>query len=490
MNTQYRKNLKAVLEASKTYCDESIDSLKWELGTYDLSVGSDTTSAYQKVVPANSIEAKINTLGGMSYKCNNLYSGSQSVSATGQTFEAVILTNPITLSSGTYKMSATTTAIYPFIGFYDNDNNLIDEFFMSGTLTLNSSATVKTIRFYYDGNGGTSGTFTFTDIMLNEGSTALPYEPYYSGFRDTAPTSIKSVGFNIWDEEVKNGYYSQGVYTNVSGSLCSKNPIEVIGGSTYYFYYGVANMPYNVINEFDSNMNFIKEDYYYPNSTYQVSANCSYITFNIPNAYGTTYNHDICINISNVSLNGTYKPYFTASLLIPAQVQALDGYGWGLNNAPNYIDFNAKLFVKKCDKDFTYRSLTTETDSVSGNTFYKVLLDTTLSAKSEMNGNQINNLDIPYNYAEVTSSEHLYIYDTLIIVFVSTSRFVDSTACASYFTNDFEMLYELATPVETDISAYLTTNKITVEGGGTLTMENTYGASVPSDIDYLKEVAK
>ena len=50
--------------------------------------------------------------------------------------------------------------------------------------------------------------------------------------------------------------------------------------------------------------------------------------------------------------------------------------------------------------------------------------------------------------------------------------------------------FELATPVETDISAYLTTNKITVEGGGSLTMENIYGASVPSDIDYLKEVAK
>ena len=35
--------------------------------------------------------------------------------------------------------------------------------------------------------------------MLNSGSTALPYEPYYSGIRDTAPTSVKSVGSNMFD---------------------------------------------------------------------------------------------------------------------------------------------------------------------------------------------------------------------------------------------------------------------------------------------------
>ena len=205
-----------------------------------------------------------------------------------------------------------------------------------------ASALTTDISAYLDGNSleiEPSGTLSFESTY----SAYVPSNVSYNGvIKHALATAVKYESFNVWDEEVKNGYYSQGVYTNVSGSICSKNPIEVIGGSTYYFYYGVANIPYNVINEFDSNMNFIKEDYYYPNSAYQVSANCSYITFNIPNAYGTTYNNNICINISNQDLNGTYKPYKAPITRLLPNSEAK--YSWGITNGVR----NTRVF---CDDE-------------------------------------------------------------------------------------------------------------------------------------------
>lgn len=48
----------------------------------------------------------------------------------------------------------------------------------------------------------------------------------------------------------------------------------------------------------------------------------------------------------------------------------------------------------------------------------------------------------------------------------------------------------VASALNTDISAYLTTDTIDVEGGGSLEFTNTYSQDVPSDIDYLIEEVK
>jgi hypothetical protein len=45
------------------------------------------------------------------------------------------------------------------------------------------------------------------------------------------------------------------------------------------------------------------------NNTFTFPSNAWYFKFYMTAAYGTTYNNDICINISDASLNGQYKPY-------------------------------------------------------------------------------------------------------------------------------------------------------------------------------------
>ena len=104
MNTQYRKNLKAVLEANKQYTDNKIDELKWELGTYDLSVDNDSNVAYQKSVPSGAIDCMINKIGGMSSKYNQLYNPNNEV--LGTTIDGITFTNN---NDGTFTLNGTAT---------------------------------------------------------------------------------------------------------------------------------------------------------------------------------------------------------------------------------------------------------------------------------------------------------------------------------------------------------------------------------------------
>ena len=52
-------------------------------------------------------------------------------------------------------------------------------------------------------------------------------------------------------------------------------------------------------------------------------------------------------------------------------------------------------------------------------------------------------------------------------------------------TNNLIVYYELATPIETDISEYLTTDTLECIEGGTLEFLNTYNQAVPNEIAYL-----
>ena len=122
--------------------------------------------------------------------------------------------------------------------------------------------------------------------------------------------AIKTTGFNQWDEEWENGYYDKttGVFKSNANYLCSKNPIKVIGGSTY-----------NLLSTFPNQIEFC----YYDASGNFVGSQIAYngLKYTIPNGvcslnfatYATNYNdQQFCINLSwdeYASMNGTYKPY-------------------------------------------------------------------------------------------------------------------------------------------------------------------------------------
>ncbi len=122
--------------------------------------------------------------------------------------------------------------------------------------------------------------------------------------------SHDTVGFNQWDEEWESGWFDLTTGEKISSTarIRSKNMIRVIPNTTYYFKKPAGKLVY--IYCYDANKNYI--GYLDPFSTtgsggtFTMLAGARYMKFIVAN---TTYNHDICINLSNPSRNGEYEPY-------------------------------------------------------------------------------------------------------------------------------------------------------------------------------------
>lgn len=142
------------------------------------------------------------------------------------------------------------------------------------------------------------------------------YYPY------CAPTPVnvkvrgkKRVGFNQWDEEWELGIYdwSNGTGAKVADTIrirC-KNYIPAIANQTYH---GKLT---GFVLYYDKDYGYINYSYV-ENTNFTTPANCAYLTFYCTATYGTTYNHDICLNFHyDGERDGEYEPY-------EEEIEALD----------------------------------------------------------------------------------------------------------------------------------------------------------------------
>lgn len=129
------------------------------------------------------------------------------------------------------------------------------------------------------------------------------YYAYDSGsLQSVNVASKKVVGFNQWDEEWEVGglYWENGQPDNSTTTrFRSKNYCGIVGGIEYY---KLNNSIFVFL--YDENKNLIA---YTNANSFTPTANAKY--FKILNISSAVYNNDICINISDPTRNGTYKPY-------------------------------------------------------------------------------------------------------------------------------------------------------------------------------------
>ena len=230
-----------------------------------------------------------------------------------------------------------------------------DEVIVGGSLGRNqlcnaSSVTVQSGHKYFMNKGGTesigasdgttltgltSGTDTVIDLTTLFGSTIADYiysletatagagvafvkryidldtpHPYDAGSIQSVEGLVSHdvVGFNQWDEEWEVGGINDSTGNNsvTSNQIRSKNYIPLVPNATYYAYVG-SNVAIRMFF-YDTDKNFI-EYVNGGNAIITIPTNARFMRFRTYQAYGTIYNHDICINLSDPSRNGQYEPY-------------------------------------------------------------------------------------------------------------------------------------------------------------------------------------
>lgn len=147
--------------------------------------------------------------------------------------------------------------------------------------------------------------------LKSQGYLTESYYPYSVGSLQSVNTSGKvNVGFNQWDEEWEIGDIDANTGAKKTGNyFISKNYTQVLSGN-YYIKFGNSNA-YGFIYKYNKDKQYLGYINRVANQVFEISQDTSYILFLVA-SYGTTYNNDICINISKTTgtpKNGDYVPY-------------------------------------------------------------------------------------------------------------------------------------------------------------------------------------
>lgn len=163
-------------------------------------------------------------------------------------------------------------------------------------------------------NGNVPANYSVEDF---ERDFPLDYYAYDAGGVLTfAAQNLVTTGFNQWDEEWEVGSIDSTTGEKITDStkIRTKNPIPIFPETEYYGKAGWETFSF-LMRFYDANMNYIGNVNYsgnaiFPNSVFKTPTNAAYMMFACPSVYGTTYNHDICINLSwSGYRNGEYEPY-------------------------------------------------------------------------------------------------------------------------------------------------------------------------------------
>lgn len=196
------------------------------------------------------------------------------------------------------------------------------------------------------------------------------------------------------------------------------------------------------------------------------------------------------IKVTTDTNDTTYSPYHKTTFAIPAAVQALDGYGWGIpNGAVNGIEWNeggAAYYVKRVGR-VVYDGTEAWWGATSDGEYYSAVgvtdaKGTILTVSHNVKSGNPKEVGAPCAY---------FSKQTLVIFpgdYASTvEEWKAQLAAWAAEGNPLTVYYELAEPIVTNVTRLFDwDNLIAVEGGGTITAVNEHNLAAPSTIVYRK----
>lgn len=366
---------------------------------------------------------------------------------------------------------------------------------VSGTSNGTMSNVQGNVWMYVSISSGATG---FDDIQLfdltamfgagNEPATVAefealfpePYYPYDAGsLLPVRMEGVETVGFNQWDEEWELGSLdSSGQPTESTSSIRSKNFIPVLPSTAYY----VAGLTSGELRPYyyDSAKAFVSRDYWIggtANNPFTIPSNARYMKFAMASSYGATYNHDICINISDPSRNGTYEPHWSSQRTIPAATYFPDGMrGVGTGDSMVCDELtNHEAIHRVGEYTFTGEETWLQTDDGS---FYFESRDNSIFASAAQNSyvtatfaGTLDATHLTYNSIRTLDDKRISAQNYTASDGMDISRFWLSKGCGSSVA-DVQTLtagktvhYALATPTTTPIDPPLPLSYRTGAGG-------------------------
>ncbi len=296
------------------------------------------------------------------------------------------------------------------------------------------------------------------------------YRPYSAGsIKSFAADALLTAGFNKWDEVWELGYYDSTTGAKIDTSVFSRtaNFIPVFENTAYYYKNGTTNN--TRILFYDADKNLISSDNTLANSVFTTPSGCAYITFFW---LGTSYAHDICINLSS-DKNGTYEPYNGHSL-------DLSFLGTMRKFSETLLDtYNGKVKktmlgeVKLKDLEWSY-------GNVGGGT---------IAFSSSIDNKAFGNANIETCSYEVKDTTIAELPDkairgsaSSIFIYVKDSAYTDAATFKAHFTDDDVLIYELAVPVYETIEREMSVPK---EAVSTEVVEADGYALLDADVEYV-----
>jgi hypothetical protein len=316
--------------------------------------------------------------------------------------------------------------------------------------------------------------------------------------KEAKVTAVRSIGVNMANiqdrtETVKNSYYIDtplGIRLDLNSKYTISMDYEVVstdatalslgvGYGENAFQAGIFDKPY-------PNMTSGKLVVTITTPTKWLHSNKAWVRLVRGNAP-----HNSTVKISNFMfvkgtvLPSSFVPYEESILSVPSDVQALDGYGLGVNeNCYNYVAWNPedniKTWNKKCDV-VDLGALTWFGSTYNDVKYFcykltpmKENTDSTLLANYEKTYGAPMDKQYSIGWDKI-GSKYLCVRD-------DTYANVETFKAAM---SGVMLVYELETPIVTDISDILTSdNLIEVFEGGMLIAENENGLDVPYEVIF------
>ena len=296
---------------------------------------------------------------------------------------------------------------------------------------------------------------------------------------DMRAEGIKSVGVNQWDEqwEVKGSHIE------------SKNYIRVLPNKEYH----TTRPLFNGVTFYDKDFNKVGTILYpSSNSVFITPHEACYMKFAVTDSYGTTYNHDICINLSDTEINGKYFPYTENAEDLSIVRELFPNGMMSAGTAHDEIRYNKTTNKWEAVKRIAEVDMgTMDWKATDHNRLYSSSIKSTLKP----NAGVINAISSRF-IAATSSDVYNNIQDRIIainegsVLTIYDSAYIDNPSGFKAAMSGVILYYELEEPIVTEITADIVENPdfnldYLVQNGGTEQMIATEPSSaIKADITY------